>query len=119
MSVHRRKFLSGTVGTAAGLAACSDRGQDPVISPDRTSGGPVIPDNRFPVFSAEEYAERLVRVRHEMAERGIDLLYVTQPSNIYFGTFTCESERSGTEFKAPHPAAFCDPAAQITCRLLY
>ena len=36
------------------------------------------------VFSAEEYSERLVRARHEMAERGIDLLYVTQPSNICY-----------------------------------
>ena len=84
MLVHRRDFLSGLVGTTAGLAACSRQGQVQVNSSDRISDGLLIPDHKFPVFSFEEYSERLVRARHEMAERGIDLLYVTQPSNMCF-----------------------------------
>src|SRR5688572_30477969 len=35
-------------------------------------------------FSNDEYLERRSKVRAEMARRGIDLLYVTSPPNIYY-----------------------------------
>ena len=35
-----------------------------------------------PPFSREEYKQRLERVRHAMAERGFDLLFVSSPPNI-------------------------------------
>lgn len=84
MSLHRRTFLPGLVGAAAGLAACAKGGQMQGNSSDRSPGGLLLSDQKFPVFSLEEYSGRLTRARHEMAERGIDLLYVTQPSNMCF-----------------------------------
>jgi Xaa-Pro aminopeptidase len=39
-----------------------------------------------PVFPAEEYRARQDRVRATLAERGIDVLYVTSPSNLYYLT---------------------------------
>ena len=35
-----------------------------------------------PAFSSAEYARRLAKSRGAMAERGLDLLYVQDPSNI-------------------------------------
>jgi hypothetical protein len=35
-------------------------------------------------FTREEYAERLARTREEMARRGVELLYVTSPPNLYY-----------------------------------
>jgi Xaa-Pro aminopeptidase len=45
---------------------------------------PSIPE-RLP-FPVEEYRDRLRRVRVAMAARGIDLLYVTSPANLYYLT---------------------------------
>lgn len=43
------------------------------------------PDRDWPLpFSAEEYRERLTRVRAEMQRRGLDLLYVTSPPNLNY-----------------------------------
>lgn len=35
-------------------------------------------------FARAEYEERLVRVREEMGRRGLDVLYVTSPPNLYY-----------------------------------
>jgi Xaa-Pro dipeptidase len=37
-------------------------------------------------FALEEYQDRMARVRHAMAEAGLDLLMVTSPENIYWLT---------------------------------
>ena len=84
MPVQRRKFLTGLMGTAAGMAACSGQNQESPNASAGMVGDHLIPENKFPVFSHQEYSERLLRVRQEMVERGIDLLYVTQPSNMCY-----------------------------------
>lgn len=43
-----------------------------------------IPES--PTFDLEEYAERRTRLRERLAERGIDVLLVTSPSNVYWLT---------------------------------
>lgn len=45
---------------------------------------PNIPAN--PVFSVEEYRARQALVRSELTRRGIDVLYITSPSNLYYLT---------------------------------
>jgi Xaa-Pro aminopeptidase len=37
-------------------------------------------------FTKQEYVDRLTRVRREMERRGLDLLYVTSPPNLYYMT---------------------------------
>jgi Xaa-Pro aminopeptidase len=39
-----------------------------------------------PIFSIDEYRARQQRVREELTRRGIDVLYVTSPSNLYYLT---------------------------------
>jgi len=46
-----------------------------------TATGPDLPP-----FDDAEYAERLRRVRERMAERGVDVLYVTSPANLVWLT---------------------------------
>ena len=84
MAVKRRKFLTGLMGTAAGIAACSGQNNGTTNAPAGRAAEHLIPDNKFPVFSHEEYSDRLQRARQEMVKRGIDLLYVTQPSNMCY-----------------------------------
>jgi Xaa-Pro aminopeptidase len=45
---------------------------------------PSLPE-RLP-FSIDEYRDRHKRVRFAMAARGIDLLYVTSPANLFYLT---------------------------------
>lgn len=35
-------------------------------------------------FPQEEYEARLIKVKSKMQEKGIDLLYVTMPENVYY-----------------------------------
>ncbi len=42
-------------------------------------------DDRLP-FTVEEYRDRAARVRRRMAERGVDVLVVTSPPNLYYLT---------------------------------
>lgn len=44
-----------------------------------------MPQETLP-FPDEEYRSRLDRVRAEMVSRGVDTLYITQPSNLYYLT---------------------------------
>ena len=74
MAVKRRKFLTGLMGTAAGIAACSGQNNETTNASVRRAAEHLIPDDNFPVFSHEEYSDRLKRARQEMVKRGIDLL---------------------------------------------
>jgi len=97
MSLHRRAFLSGLAGTTAGLAACSAENRPQIETTNRFSGDLIVPDHSFPAFSLEEYAERLTRIRNEMVKRNIDLLYVTQPSNMcYLHGYACSWYRAAS-----------------------
>ena len=49
---------------------------------------PVEPE---PPFKPREFAERLARIRRRMAERKIDLLFLTAPESMYYVSgFQCE-----------------------------
>jgi Xaa-Pro aminopeptidase len=42
--------------------------------------------NRNPDFSSQEYQARLTKTRHAMAERGIDLMIISDPEQTYCET---------------------------------
>ncbi|WP_313362139.1 M24 family metallopeptidase [Kocuria sp.] len=57
-------------------------------SPDpvSTDAGSGSPDVREPLFSEQEYAHRLHRVREKMAHQGLSALIVTDPANLFYLT---------------------------------
>ena len=97
MSLHRRAFLANFAGTTAGVTAGIALASTPGKSPARKNVDPVVIEDSFPAFSLDEYADRLKRVRKEMAAREIDLLFVTQPSSMcYLHGYTCTWYRAAS-----------------------
>ena len=59
------------------------------------------PESEMP-FSAEEYAQRLTRVRERMAVDGIDCLLITSPESMYYiSGYICMWYQTESPFEWP------------------
>ena len=78
-------------GLLGGLAGAGLPGSGPGLGPATTAisvpaGAPGDADVRGPLFSLEEYAQRLEAVRERMDRQGLATLLVVDPANIFYLT---------------------------------